>query len=213
MKVSVSTISLSELDVDLLIVPVTVEDVADGLDDLVDAFGESVERARGDLRGEAGDALVLYPDSGTAKRIVLTGIGEESSVTAEALRSAAAIGARTATRVSAETVGISVPSIDLDGDEAAQALVEGFVLGLYRFDRYRTKKDPGEPAQRLVIHAGRARRLVQGARRGCARLVLRPRLGVLRGGGSASNVRCLRAARCGTARRIGTSNCYNSVEP
>ncbi len=167
MKVSVSTISLSELDVDLLIVPVTVEDVADGLDDLVDAFGESVERARGDLRGEAGDALVLYPDSGTAKRIVLTGIGEESSVTAEALRSAAAIGARTATRVSAETVGISVPSIDLDGDEAAQALVEGFVLGSYRFDRYRTKKDPGEPAQRLVIQTGdQDKQVRRGADRG-----------------------------------------------
>ncbi|MDA0378676.1 MAG: peptidase M17, partial [Bacteroidetes bacterium] len=81
MKVSVSTISLQELDVDLLIVPVTVEAVADGLEALVAAFGASIERARVDIKGEAGDVLLIYPDAGTAKRLVLTGIGDRSAVT------------------------------------------------------------------------------------------------------------------------------------
>lgn len=129
MKVSVSTISLSELDVDVLIVPVSSEHVADGLEDLVDAFGSVVERARVDIAGAPGDSLVLYPDSGTAKRVVLVGIGEMSEASLETLRNAAAAGASSAGSVKAETVGISVPDTDLDGDDAAQALVEGFMLG------------------------------------------------------------------------------------
>ena len=151
MKVSVSTISLQELDVDLLIVPVTVEAVADGLESLVDAFGSAIERGRVDIKGEPGDLLVLYPDQGTAKRVVLTGVGDMSAVTAETLRYAAAAGAKSAAKSRAETVGISVPELDLDGDEAAQALVEGFILGTYRFDRYRTTHEEVVAAQRVVI--------------------------------------------------------------
>ena len=151
MKVSVSTISLQELDVDLLIVPVSVEAVADGLEALVDAFGSSIERARADIKGEVGDVLLIYPDAGTAKRVVLTGIGDRGQVTSEILRNSAAEGARTASKVRAETVGISVPNLDSDGDEAAQALVEGFILGAYRFDRYRTGQEQVVLAQRLVI--------------------------------------------------------------
>eukprot|EP00964_Phaeocystis_antarctica_P079984 scaffold49882_cov69-Phaeocystis_antarctica.AAC.2 len=48
------------------------------------------------------------------------------------------------------------------------------------------------------------RRHVQGARRGCARLVLLSRLAVLRGDGSASNVR--RLLRCSASRRIARTN-------
>lgn len=136
---------------DLLIVPVSVEAVADGLEPLVEAFGGVVERGRVDIKGEPGDLLVLYPDQGTAKRVVLTGIGDMAIVGAEALRNAAAAGARTASKARAETVGISVPELELDGDEAAQALVEGFILGSYRFDRYRTNQEEVVAAQRLVI--------------------------------------------------------------
>ncbi|MGB0650465.1 MAG: leucyl aminopeptidase [Rhodothermales bacterium] len=167
MKVSVSTISLSELDVDVLIVPVSSEHVADGLEDLVDAFGSVVERARVDIAGAPGDSLVLYPDSGTAKRVVLVGIGEMSEASLETLRNAAAAGASSAGSVKAETVGISVPDTDLDGDDAAQALVEGFMLGSYRFDRYRTTQEARLPAQRLVIQTSdQDKQVRRGADRG-----------------------------------------------
>ena len=167
MKVSVSTIALAELDVDVLIVPVATEHVADGLEELVDAFGSTVERGRVDLKGESGDLLVLYPDAGTAKRVVLVGIGEMSECDLEDLRNAAALGAASAARVKAETVGISVPDTELDGDDAAQALVEGFMLGSYRFERYMTQEEETVPAQRLVIQTSdQDKQVRRGADRG-----------------------------------------------
>jgi len=167
MKVSVSTIALAELDVDVLIVPVATEHVADGLEELVDAFGSTVERGRTDIKGEPGDVLVMYPDSGTAKRIVLVGIGEMGESSLEDLRNAAAAGAASAAKVKAETVGISVPDTDLDGDDAAQALVEGFMLGSYRFDRYRTGQEDAVVAQRLVIQTSdQDKQVRRGADRG-----------------------------------------------
>ncbi len=173
MKVSVSTISLAELDVDLLIVPVGSDSLSDDLDTLADAFGDVVERARADVKGDVGDSVVLYPEEGTAKRVVLVGTGDGSSESVpgtalEKLRKASALGAKTATSVKAETVGIAVPPGDMDGDEAAQALVEGFILGSYRFDRYRTDdSDKGEPAQRLVIQtADQDKQVRRGADRG-----------------------------------------------
>lgn len=151
MKVSVSTISIAELDVDLLFVPVTVENIDAGLAELTVAFGGAIDRAKNDIRGDGSAATVLYPDMGTAKRIVLVGLGESSKVTLEKLRLAAAKAASVSYDVKAETVGIAIPSLDVNGDDTAQALVEGFVLGSYRFDRYRTGLLSGEAAQRLVI--------------------------------------------------------------
>lgn len=150
MKVSVSTIGISELDVDLLLVPVTGEDLDEGLSTLVDAFGSVIEKARADMKSD-GNSSVIYPDSGAAKRIVLLGVGDADSVTAERLRLAASDGASSASTVRAETVGISVPSLELDGDESSQALVEGFILGSYRFDKYRTVEPEVDGTQRLVI--------------------------------------------------------------
>lgn len=151
MKVSVSTITISELDVDLLFIPISKEVIEGGLEDLAEAFGPCVEKARGDIRGDGSNATVLYPEKGTAKRIVLVGLGESGKISFEKLRLAAAKGATVAYDVKAETVGIAIPSLDLDGDDTAQALVEGFVLGSYRFTKYRTNAQPGESAQRLVI--------------------------------------------------------------
>jgi leucyl aminopeptidase len=151
MKVSVSTISIAELDVDLLFVPITSEDLNGGLVELSEAFGAGVERARSDVKSDGSNATVLYPEKGTAKRIVLVGLGESKEVTFEKLRLAASRGATVSYNVKAETVGIAIPSIEMDGDDTAQALVEGFVLGSYRFTRYRTGEAEGEAAQRLVI--------------------------------------------------------------
>lgn len=151
MKVSVSTISIAELDVDLLFAPVSAEELESGLSSLERAFGGVVERARSDVDPDGGNTVVLYPETGTAKRIVLVGLGETESVTLEKLRFAASKGAGAACGVKAETVGIAIPNLELDGDDTAQALVEGFILGSYQFDRYKTTASKTEAAQRLVI--------------------------------------------------------------
>lgn len=167
MKVSVSTIALDELDVDLLVLPIASDDISDTLDDLIDAFGDVVDRARADISGKTGQTVFIYPEVGTAKRVVIVGVGEGAHVTAEGLRKASALGAAAAEKVKAETVGIAVPDIELDGDTSSQALVEGFILGSYRFDRYRTTETAVEPPQRLVIQTtDQDKQVRRGAERG-----------------------------------------------
>ena len=113
MKVSVSTISIAELDVDLLFVPVSSEEIDSGLEALTEAFGGVVERARSDVRGDGSNATVLYPETGTAKRIVLVGLGTAETTTFEKLRLAASKAANVAYNVKAESSRLITSSLGL----------------------------------------------------------------------------------------------------
>lgn len=151
MKVSVSTISLSELDVDLLVVPITEQKAENGLKNLVEQFGATVERVRPDVTGKLGNSTVVYPEIGSAQRVVLVGLGDEDAVDAEKLRRAAADGAAIVSSLVTETVAVTVPESELPTELASQALVEGFLLGSYRFTRYRTDNADESEVQRLVV--------------------------------------------------------------
>lgn len=155
MKVSVTGIPLAQLDVDMLLVPLA-EDAADGeKTSLQDALGEPFRRAMSDFTGKAGsNPILLYPESSRAKRVVLVGLGTAKTIDAERLRAAAAQGAQAAINMKAKTVGVAMPENPLDAETASQALVEGFVLGSYRFRRYKTGEENGfEGIERIVLHA------------------------------------------------------------
>ena len=154
MKVSVSTIALGELDVDLLIVPITEDEAEGGLTLLVEQFGDAVERVRPDITGRKGTATVLYPDTGSAPRVVLVGIGDSDTADSEALRRASAAGAELVRSFATETVAITVPTVETDIEEASQALVEGFMLGSYVFSRYKTTNGRETEVQRIVLQTG-----------------------------------------------------------
>jgi len=155
MKVSITGIPLAQLDVDMLLVPLA-EDAADGeKTSLQDALGEPFRRAMSDFTGKAGsNPILLYPESSRAKRVVLVGLGTAKTIDAERLRAAAAQGAQAAINMKAKTVGVVMPENPLDAETASQALVEGFVLGSYRFRRYKTGEENGfEGIERIVLHA------------------------------------------------------------
>jgi len=167
MKVSVSTISLSELDVDLLVVPVNVQDAESGLTSLVEHFGTVIERIRADFSGKVGSDTIVYPDQGSARRVVLVGLGEPDRINPEVLRRAAAKGAGVVDSLSAETVAITVPETALDGETASQALVEGYLLGSYNFTRYKTEEETDTGVLRLVVQTDHEDKQVRrGAERG-----------------------------------------------
>lgn len=167
MKVSVSTISMSELDVDVLLLPVSVDDVESGLTGIADHFGETVDRMRLDFKGALGDTALFYPDSGSTRRVLAIGCGKSESVNADTLRQASSTGANALSKLSVETAAIVLPSGLLDAEVASQALVEGFVLGAYRFDRYRSTDSENTVVQRLVIQTDDSDVLVRrGAERG-----------------------------------------------
>lgn len=154
MKVSITTLPLPELDVDLLIVPVLEEECPDRLRSLADDVGVGVRHAADDFGGESDDAIMVYPERAQAKRLALVGLGARSAIDAEALRRAMASGEKLARKCKAETVGIVQPSVNLDSEVVGQALVEGYMLASYRFLRYKTADDQYVGAQRLVLHVG-----------------------------------------------------------
>ena len=65
----------------------------------------------GDFRGRAGESLALYPDGEIeATRVLLIGLGEESSLEPDSLRSAAGTAVNHALSRKAATVALAMPA-------------------------------------------------------------------------------------------------------
>ena len=154
MKVSVTTIGLKELDVDMMVVPCSEDNrerLASSLKALED---EGVNRALDDFTGKKGESVVAYPENLNSRRLALVGIDTDPENELENLRRSAALGASLCEQLKVETAAIVIPSYLENTEASAQALVEGFVLGSYRFDRYRTEQSSNfKGTQRLVVHA------------------------------------------------------------
>ena len=83
MKVSVTTIGLSELDVDLLLLPVSQELTKEERDMLADAAGAPAEMAEADVTGEVNSSVLIYPDGKQARRVAVLGMGKPAEIDAE----------------------------------------------------------------------------------------------------------------------------------
>jgi leucyl aminopeptidase len=94
--------------------------------------------AGGDLSGKAGEVAVLYPRGAIpAKRVLVVGLGKTEAFNLEGVRRAAAAAIKRARDLNAKTVativhgaGTGEPSLQ----DAAQAVAEGSLLGLYRYE-------------------------------------------------------------------------------
>ena len=167
MTLSVTGAPLAERDADLFLLPCP-EDASDALiDEWAEALGSTVRRAADDFDGETGEALSFYPDATAPARAALIGYGPADEVDAEALRSAAAAGAKIAQEREIETVAFAAPAVNLDIDTVTQALVEGFMLGAYRFTEHKTD-DPTPAPHTILLHTGDAEAGHDGAARGRA---------------------------------------------
>lgn len=142
MTVSTTTDAPVNLEADLLLLPVPQSPSDSVVEALSEWLGSAVERGMQGFEGNAGDVRVLYPEHTQALRIAFLGLGTASELDAEALRRAGAAGAAGGTEAldhEAETVGCLLPAVEpLTDRRTAQALVEGFVLGTYRYRRYKT---------------------------------------------------------------------------
>lgn len=121
---------------------------------------------RGAFRGEAGQlrSLTLARDA-RIPLLLLAGVGKAGSVTGEGLRTAAASAARAARDLGAKSVTFALPAgrgAAFRPPAAAEAVVEGAVTGLYRFETYRSKKSKDAVESITVLCApkdeGRVRR-------------------------------------------------------
>ncbi len=113
--------------------------------------------AGGDLRGKLGETAVLYPRGAIpARRVIVVGLGQADKFDLEAVREAAAVAVKQAQKVGAANVASVIHgggAGGLDLAEAAQAVVEGSVLALYRYDAPKAKKEADEekPVDSLTL--------------------------------------------------------------
>src|SRR5690625_1195989 len=107
MKVSVTTIDLAELDVDLLLVPIAQDPGSDVRDMLENATGGASRLAEADIKGEKDEVTLLYPEGRRAHRVGAFGMGKKGDIDAEVLRKVGAAGAdRKSTRLNSSHVAI-----------------------------------------------------------------------------------------------------------
>ena len=100
----------------------------------------ATELTDGDFSGKTDETILLYTNGALpTPRLLLVGLGEESSFTPEKLRRAAATAARRARKLKVEEVAF-VPRTPKDSgiEGTFRAAAEGAALSLYRFTRYKT---------------------------------------------------------------------------
>ena len=147
MEIRVIQGSITEAAADLVIVNlfqgVTTPAGATGAVDA--ALGGAIQAAiaAGDFAGKTGETLLLYTHGKLpAPRVLIVGLGEATKFNLTAARNAAATAARRARDLGVRTAATIVHGAGIGGLEsavAANALVEGTRLGLYRFEGYRSK--------------------------------------------------------------------------
>ncbi|WP_314591558.1 leucyl aminopeptidase family protein [Paenibacillus terrigena] len=124
-------------DAQVIIVPICKEDVVRGG---MMVGGEPVEL---ELRPSAGDkeALTWLCSPSDSPEMLFIGLGERARVDVECVRHAAGYAGRTVMRDKLEQVQVSfgwLAQCSLSAAEAAGAWMEGWSLGSYAFDRYKS---------------------------------------------------------------------------
>jgi leucyl aminopeptidase len=122
--------------------------IFEGEDPTAGVLGEVNERSGGlvaellgsdELRGKSGDMVYAYRPGGmAAKRLLLVGAGKRDDFDFDALRQVSGAAARFLRSKGAKSVAILRRST-LEIVKAAEAVVEGVLLGLYEGDAYRTQ--------------------------------------------------------------------------
>ena len=110
--------------------------------------GESLEDERlqklvdlGEAKGALKKVAVAHEDAagdeGSPRRVIIAGLGKRDELDAEKARVAAAVAAARAREIGSRSLSWTVP----DSDGVIGPLVEGTLLKLYAFDRYKSKSD------------------------------------------------------------------------
>jgi leucyl aminopeptidase len=142
MEVETTTAAPADVDVDTVVVGLFEDGLVEGpAAALVDS---------GEAKGKARHVAVTHADG---RRWLVVGLGAADEWDAEAARVAAAVAVGRARELGARTLCWRLPAGD--APEAA-GLVEGTILGAYRFTRYKAgedEEDDGSGPGRLVVSA------------------------------------------------------------
>ena len=121
------------------------------------AMGGAIREAiaQGDLRGKKGEAVVFYPRGALpASRVLVVGLGPRDRFTLQGVREAAAAAARKARELGVRSFSSIVHGAGAGGfplEAAAQAVVEGAILGLYRYREFKNEPPDRPDPERFTL--------------------------------------------------------------
>ncbi|OGW13598.1 MAG: leucyl aminopeptidase [Nitrospinae bacterium RIFCSPLOWO2_12_FULL_45_22] len=96
----------------------------------------------GDFKGKADQVSIIYPRGAIpSKRVVLMGLGKEEKFDLDKIREAAGRASKRLQKLGVKSFSTILPDIKNTGisvSAAAQATIEGCVLGTYQFKEYKT---------------------------------------------------------------------------
>lgn len=94
----------------------------------------------GDFSGRTSQTALLYTRDCPVKRILLVGLGKRIEFSTDRLRGAFAVAARQirSLNVAEFTTSVGIANTDMPLEAMAEAIVEGVILGLYRFLPFKT---------------------------------------------------------------------------
>jgi leucyl aminopeptidase len=111
--------------------------------------------ARGEIKGKLNEVTVIHTlGRMEAARAVVVGLGKQSDFTLDRIRGIMAEACKSLRKLGAEQVATIVHGAGIGGidpQKAAQAIVEGSILGLYTFDKHKTKEPEHRELKELLI--------------------------------------------------------------
>jgi leucyl aminopeptidase len=111
----------------------------------------------GEVRGKAQEATIIHTFGKVPpRRVVVVGLGKTDDLTLDRVRAATAEGCKALRRGRTEGAAVFVEDSvfgPLAPSELAQAMVEGAILGLYSFDRYKTGNANRQGPKELLLVA------------------------------------------------------------
>jgi leucyl aminopeptidase len=156
---TLATQPISELDTDLLLIPVFEDDDLADEPGLEQATGGELARAkaRGELRGKLFDVFVtrISVEGWKPARVALVGAGKASDFGADRLRRVSTVGALAARQRRATKIAVlhrAGPSIR--ADRAVQVIAEGVCLANYEGGSYKTDAEPRTWLESAVVRIG-----------------------------------------------------------
>ncbi len=145
----------------------TLDATARAVDALSGGLVAALVRSK-DFSGKPNEIAILHPASGKPRRVLMLGLGNRAALTPHRLLQAMAVASRRARDLGAAKFACTLPGTSpVSAARAAQALAEGAVLGLHRFENP-VSATPATLKQMeiLVADAAAARELAPHAARG-----------------------------------------------
>ena len=179
MELAIQASSITEVQADVIVVNLFkgVQTPAGATGAVDRALGGTISRtiARGEFTGKLGETVTIDTMGRLpSAAVVVVGLGPAAEFTYDRARTAAGAAARQARKAGAGTMATIVHGAGIGGLEAARAAratTEGTIMGLYRFDRYRTSEtdEPKHDVHKVIIveqDANKAHLMEAGLRRG-----------------------------------------------